>query len=76
MHLAAQGHPIIGDSLYGVLDKHASRHALHAAALQIVHPITRQTVKLCAPLPEDMRLLAKRCGLSLVEVDEQDADRN
>jgi len=41
VHLAALGHPIVGDALYGRAAGDArliARHALHAASLTIVHP--------------------------------------
>ncbi len=42
VHLAARGHPIVGDAVYGNPRAHESelirRHALHAALLGVVHP--------------------------------------
>ena len=69
VHLAAVGHPVVGDRVYGgsggrprgvrvaVLDALARfpRQALHAARLEIVHPGTGVAVRLEAPLPADMR---------------------
>ncbi len=62
VHLAAAGHPLIGDRLYGgpvalpvpgsgVLT--ASRHLLHARSLTICHPGTDQNLTIVSPLPKD-----------------------
>ncbi len=64
VHLAHLGHPIVGDSVYGVAAAKSYREAwpavsarrqmLHAVALEFVHPITRARIELVAPLPQDM----------------------
>jgi 23S rRNA pseudouridine1911/1915/1917 synthase len=58
VHLAHLAHPIWGDHLYG--RRHAladgfepARQMLHAARLEIAHPMTGRPLKLEAPLPED-----------------------
>ena len=56
VHLAHAGHPVLGDVLYG----HPralpfARLALHAAALEFVHPASRWQVQAEAPLPPSMR---------------------
>jgi 23S rRNA pseudouridine1911/1915/1917 synthase len=69
IHLAAIGHPIVGDALYG-REAHAAfqawmqragrrfeRHFLHAAALAFHHPHTGQWLSFCSPLPEEFREL-------------------
>lgn len=38
VHLAAVGHPIVGDRLYGPADDDAPRLMLHASALALPHP--------------------------------------
>ena len=55
VHMAAIGCPLVGDWLYGTTNPCIARYALHAASLQLLHPMTGQTLKLCAPLPEDMQ---------------------
>lgn len=62
-HLAAIGHPLLGDPLYGnpcvnqsVSDK-IRRTALHAAGLEFIHPLTQEPIRLYVPLPEDMAAL-------------------
>lgn len=55
VHLAALGHPVVGDQVYGkprvrppvVLDG----YALHAAGLTFVHPSFRKAVECVAPIP-------------------------
>jgi len=63
VHMAAIGHPIVGDTTYGgkTVAKgffRMQRQALHAAEITFVHPLTLKTMTLSAPLPEDFdRLL-------------------
>lgn len=58
VHLTAIDHPIIGDDMYsGKVDQRMSRQALHCYQLNIVHPVTKQLLKLKAPLPKDMVML-------------------
>ena len=54
VHMAALGHPLIGDPVYGRRGGIAfSRQALHAWRLGLVHPATRQPVQWESPLPAD-----------------------
>jgi 23S rRNA pseudouridine1911/1915/1917 synthase len=58
VHLAHLGHPIWGDTLYcraqgSVNDLHAARQMLHAARIELAHPITGKVLKIEAPLPKD-----------------------
>jgi len=57
VHLAASGHPIVGDSLYGESDAAIARQALHAWRVTLLHPTTRQRLEIEAPIPHDMRTL-------------------
>ena len=69
VHMAAKGHPLVGDALYGGakrrgLDKRGHktlalcpRQALHAAALSFVHPVSGAALALESPLPADMHSL-------------------
>lgn len=61
VHMSHIGHPVLGDWLYGGENVHLiERQALHAAKLSFTHPITKEKLKLEAPIPEDMRnVLAK-----------------
>lgn len=58
VHLTAIGHPIIGDDMYSKkVDPRMPRQALHCYRLNIVHPVTKELLKLEAPLPDDMVML-------------------
>ena len=65
VHLAAIGHPLAGDWLYG--QETASRPMLHAAELEMTHPLTGQRLRVAAPAPDDFRTEAERRGLRLSE---------
>jgi 23S rRNA pseudouridine1911/1915/1917 synthase len=68
VHLAAIGHPVVGDTVYGsskrahaIADpavrarlKGMGRQALHAARLCFIHPGNQQEMEFHAPLPVDM----------------------
>lgn len=53
VHLAAIGHPILGDEFYAHPDALAarSRLALHATSLSFVHPASGESLSLEAPCP-------------------------
>jgi 23S rRNA pseudouridine1911/1915/1917 synthase len=61
VHLAAIGHPVVGDDTYGggggrrLLDLPPKRHFLHAAWLVFTHPVTGVRLDLRSPLPEELR---------------------
>lgn len=57
VHMAHYGHPILGDTVYGVQSRLIGRQALHAYLLGFVHPVTNKYVEFKAELPEDMRTL-------------------
>ncbi|MCY0096429.1 RluA family pseudouridine synthase [Hoeflea ulvae] len=72
VHMAHIGHPLIGDLDYGAAFKTKAnrlpdavrdtvtgftRQALHAFLLVIEHPITGETLRFEAPLPQDMEQL-------------------
>jgi 23S rRNA pseudouridine1911/1915/1917 synthase len=54
-HLAAAGHPILGDRLYGSA-RPLPRHLLHASSATFRHPATAARTTLSAPLPPDFSL--------------------
>ena len=58
VHMAAIGHPLVGDWLYGT-ENHAliARPALHSAFLSVHHPVTGELIERSAPLPADMKRL-------------------
>ncbi len=61
VHLAAIGHPLAGDWLYG--ERNAARPMLHAAELVMTHPMSNQPLRVIAPPPEDFMDEAGRRGL-------------
>ena len=59
VHMAAIGHPMVGDTMYGGrIFRHQgfefARQALHAAEITFVHPVKLSTMTLKAPLPPDI----------------------
>jgi 23S rRNA pseudouridine1911/1915/1917 synthase len=63
VHLQHIRHPVIGDPFYQRGTRRGiafARQALHAAALELVHPLSGKRMSWSAPLPGDMKkLLAK-----------------
>jgi 23S rRNA pseudouridine1911/1915/1917 synthase len=66
VHLAALGHPIVGDQLYGSararhelpqVVRSFPRQALHAESLRFHHPVTGAEMKVTAPYPADLAQL-------------------
>lgn len=71
VHMKHIGHPLPGDFLYNSDYSIISRHALHAAFLNLNQPITGEKLEFFSPLPEDMQrffpeitpeILKKLCG--------------
>ena len=56
VHLAAVGHPVVGDGTYGGGRPAVAtpRPVLHAAALSFAHPTTGETMSFTSPLPPDL----------------------
>ena len=55
VHLASQGHPLVGDALYGGEPRcGVQRQALHATFLALAHPLTGEWMEWTAPLPADL----------------------
>ncbi len=66
VHFADHGAPLVGDPLYGrrlkghpvrPLAEALGRQALHAARLELIHPITGQPLSFTTPPPADMQTL-------------------
>ena len=71
VHSLSEGHPLVGDGLYGPnsidnpmeiegseeLDKLIGRQALHAYYLSLRHPVTEELMEFKSDLPADMRQL-------------------
>ena len=67
VHLAAIGHPLIGDWLYG--RRNAARPMLHAAELAMLHPLTNEPLRVTAPPPADFVSAARERGIVSEEED-------
>ena len=58
VHMAAIGHPVAGDFLYGrELPELPGRFALHAAHIALRQPLTGAPIALSSPLPRELRRL-------------------
>jgi len=55
VHMAATGHPIIGDATYGKRSDIVGRQFLHAAKLGFLMPLGGREVEFESPLPADLR---------------------
>lgn len=58
VHLAAIGHPLLGDSQYGGSRQLIARQALHSAELHLRQVRSGKLLDLCCALPPDMRLVS------------------
>ncbi len=64
VHMAAIGHPVVGDAQYGGrMAFGLERQFLHAARLAFEHPVTGAPVDAMAPLPEDLVQALERASL-------------
>ena len=65
LHMSAIGHPLIGDSMYGITSNFIDRQALHSSKISFIHPISKEHMSFECSLPEDIqRLLHKKRTLS------------
>lgn len=55
VHLAAIGHPVVGDATYGRRSALIGRQFLHASRLAFALPSSGRTVEFESPLPPDLR---------------------
>jgi 23S rRNA pseudouridine1911/1915/1917 synthase len=67
VHMAAAGHPVVGDPVYGGRPAKAAelglhRQALHATSLAFRHPRTSEPLRISAPLPADLVAALSHCG--------------
>jgi len=62
VHFSSIGHPIVGDTLYGVENDVMSRQALHAVALRFPLPSDGANKTVYAPLCPDMLKLCEEIG--------------
>ena len=59
VHLAYIGHPVLGDTEYGIQSELANRQLLHASSIGFLHPKTKKKVEFSASLPEDFKKALK-----------------
>ena len=57
VHMKYIGHPIIGDFLYNPNYQFCNRQALHSAALEFIHPVTKEKMHFASSLPEDLKCI-------------------
>lgn len=60
VHMAASGHPLLGDDLYGGSCDLIKRQALHAYRIIFTHPIENKKIDISIPMPDDMINLFKK----------------
>lgn len=71
-HLAAIGHPVVGDTRYGdfPFNREAAkkwglkRQFLHARRLEIVHPLTGEPLRIEARLPDELVDVLRAAGIA------------
>jgi 23S rRNA pseudouridine1911/1915/1917 synthase len=65
VHLAAIGHPVLGDTRYGGQRSSLpfARPWLHAEQLDLAHPVTGEPMHFVSPLPEDLVEIRSRLSL-------------
>ena len=63
VHLAAIGHPVCGDPLYGTSAGFGlDRQFLHARRLSFPHPVTGTLIDVRSPLPQDLESALRRAA--------------
>jgi 23S rRNA pseudouridine1911/1915/1917 synthase len=65
VHMSANGHPILGDTIYGLGAKTASRLMLHSWKVSLLHPITEEPLSLEVQLPSAFEKIINGLKLSL-----------
>jgi 23S rRNA pseudouridine1911/1915/1917 synthase len=67
VHLAAIGHPVVGDPRYGASRRAGrvdgvplTRQWLHARELSFDHPVSGERMRFSSPLPEDLAAVLRR----------------
>ena len=62
LHMTHQGHPVLGDRVYGSARAAAAapRQMLHAWTLTFPHPLTGARISVSAPLPDDFARMREK----------------
>ena len=64
VHLAAIGHPVLGDTIYGGDAIPEARHLLHASRLEFDHPMSGERIVVESALPADFESALRRLGFA------------
>lgn len=59
VHFSENGHPVVGDKMYGRMDKGIRRLALHAASLSFDHPHSKERITFSTTAPVYFKTLVK-----------------
>jgi 23S rRNA pseudouridine1911/1915/1917 synthase len=62
VHLAAIGHPVVGDATYGIKHQVLARQFLHAYRLGFHHPRTGEYMEFTSELPADLKVILDQLG--------------
>jgi len=57
VHFSDEGHPVVGDKMYGNPEKGIKRLALHSASLTILHPHTHKEMSFTTKVPAYFKML-------------------
>lgn len=68
VHMAAIGHPILGDTTYGSQSSYIARHALHAMHLSFV--FDKESYHFDVPFPDDMQKAIEKLRLTQKSAEE------
>lgn len=64
VHFSYLGFPLAGDGFYGGSQELLSRHALHCAGVDFLHPVTGKNVYLFSVIHPDMQEALRKTGLN------------
>ena len=56
LHMAEIGHPLLGDTLYGVESSLINRQALHSYKIAFINPVSHKNMVFTCNLPDDMKI--------------------
>lgn len=57
VHFADMDHPVVGDKIYGRVDKGIKRLALHSASITFLHPFTKKEITFKTEIPDYFKSL-------------------
>ncbi len=65
VHMKSINHPVLGDSIYGSVDKHVSRQMLHAYKLEFLNPLDNKNYVFTGKLYDDFLEVAKKLKFNI-----------